>query len=185
MEEESSDKLVHFPVSEWLSKHRAIEDDLLRQLAEKDTQIELLTEENSLLEKDFEQLRRDYQELQRTRDEREKDDTGKAEEAAQQNTGAKETTDKETETEELDCSASTPSTERSGPSSSSSRVKDDPEKLLQWGRKYKMRAEQLREELEATKEKVAQWKNDNSYLKRVVEKHQASIMQLGDKLRQE
>lgn len=63
-------RLVHFPVSEWLSKHRAIEDDLLRQLSEKDTQIELLTEENSLLEKDFEQLRKDYQDLQRSHDER-------------------------------------------------------------------------------------------------------------------
>lgn len=97
------------------------------------------------------------------------------------------TADKETETEDLDCSSSTPSTERSVPSSSriSTSVKDDPEKLLQWGRKYKMRAEQLREELDATKEKIAQWKNDNAYLKRVVEKHQASITQLGDKLRQE
>ncbi|KAH7707549.1 hypothetical protein AAVH_25221, partial [Aphelenchoides avenae] len=167
-------------------KHRAIEDDLLRQLSEKDTQIELLTEENSLLEKDFEQLRKDYQDLQRSHDEREKNETEKAAETAQQSVGAvrTEAAEKGTEMEDLDCSSSTPRSERSVPSTSS-RVKDDPEKLLQWGRKYKMRAEQLREELEATKEKVAQWKNDNSYLKRVVEKHQTSIAQLGDKLRQE
>lgn len=61
-------RLIHFPITDWLKKHQAIEDGLRQQLAAKDHQLEALTQENAQLGADYEHLQNEYVELQELQD---------------------------------------------------------------------------------------------------------------------
>ncbi|KAH7720628.1 hypothetical protein AAVH_11959 [Aphelenchoides avenae] len=180
------DKLIHFPITDWLKKHQAIEDNLRQQLEAKDQQLDALTQENAQLAADYEHLQNEYVDLQERQDR-----TSNSANVLQPATNCSyheqrvRTLEQEVQTDDLDPSPSTPITEYSLAPTTSTRVKDNPEKLLKWGQKHKDREEKLREELSATEFKLSKWMKEHSYLKGVVEAQQANVVKLEEKLRYE